>query len=53
MPVQKLRGGLDDGVDSEEVDDGAGSRVIFSKKFWQLDGMSESLWRLGFIKAMQ
>jgi hypothetical protein len=37
---------------SGEVDDGAGSREIFGGKFWQLDGVSESLWGLEFAKAM-
>jgi hypothetical protein len=34
MMVQRLWGGLDDGTGSEEVDDGAGSRKIFDRKFW-------------------
>jgi hypothetical protein len=33
---------------SREVDDGTGSREIFSGKFWQPDGVSEILWGLGF-----
>jgi hypothetical protein len=44
----RCQGGLKDGTDSGEVDDGAGSREIFGGKFWQPDGMSESLRRLGF-----
>jgi hypothetical protein len=31
--VQWLRGGLDDVVGSREVDDGAGSKEIFGRKF--------------------
>jgi hypothetical protein len=46
----RLRGGLDDGTGSKEVDDGAGSNEIFGRKFWQIDGMSESLRGLGFAK---
>jgi hypothetical protein len=34
MMVQRLQGGLDDGIDSRE---------IFGGKFWQPDGVSESL----------
>jgi hypothetical protein len=41
--VQRLRGGLDGGMGSGEVDDGVGSREIFGGKFWQPDDMSESL----------
>jgi hypothetical protein len=41
--VRKLQGGLNNGTGSEEVDDGEGSREIFSGKFWQPDGVSESL----------
>jgi hypothetical protein len=51
--VQRLRGGLDDGTGSGEVDNGMGSRQIFSGKFCQLDGVSESLRGLGFAKAAQ
>jgi hypothetical protein len=42
--VQRLQGGLDDG---------AGSRDIFVDKFWQPDGVSESLRGLGFVKIVQ
>jgi hypothetical protein len=49
----RLRGGLDDGTSSEEVNDGASSRDIFGRKFWHLDGVSESLRKLGFAKAAQ
>jgi hypothetical protein len=51
--VRRLRGGRDDGMGSEEVDDGAGSKEIFGRKFWQADGVSESLRGLGFAKTMQ
>jgi hypothetical protein len=51
--AQRLQGGLDDGTGSGEVDDSAGSREIFGGKFWQPDGVSESLWGLGFAKVMQ
>jgi hypothetical protein len=34
MMVQRLQGGLDDDI---------GSREIFGGKFWQPDGVSESL----------
>jgi hypothetical protein len=37
---------------SGEVNDGVGSREIFGGKFWQLDGVSESLCGLEFAKAM-
>jgi hypothetical protein len=49
----RLQGGLNDGMSSEEVDDGVGSRKIFDGKFWQLDDISESLRGLGFTKSMQ
>jgi hypothetical protein len=45
MMVRRIRGGLDDGTDSGEVDDSAGSR--------QPDGVSESLRGFGFAKAVQ
>jgi hypothetical protein len=47
--VQKLRGGVNDGVGtgSGEVDDGESSTEIFGGKFWQFDGVSESLRGLG------
>jgi hypothetical protein len=53
MMVRRLRGGLDDGTGSGEVDNGMGSRQIFSGKFGQLDGVSESLRGLGFAKTAQ
>jgi hypothetical protein len=53
MTVWRLQGGLDDGTGSGKVDDGAGSREIFGGKFWQPDGVSESLWELGFAMAAQ
>jgi hypothetical protein len=43
MMARRLYGGLDNDTGSREVDDGVGSREIFSKKFWQPEGMSESL----------
>jgi hypothetical protein len=42
--VRRLQGGLDDG---------AGSREIFSQKFWHPDGVSESLRELRFVKVAQ
>jgi hypothetical protein len=51
--AQSLWGGLDDGTGSREVNDGAGSREIFGGKVWQPDGVSESLWGLGFAKVTQ
>jgi hypothetical protein len=51
--VQRLRGGLDDGTSSREVDNGVGSWEIFGRKFWQPDGMSQTLWGLWFAKSMQ
>jgi hypothetical protein len=51
--VWRLRGGLKDGTGSGEVNDSTGSREIFGGKFWQPDGMSESLQGLGFAKAVQ
>jgi hypothetical protein len=51
--ARKLRGGLDDGTGSEEVDNNAGYREIFDRKFWQPDGVSESLRGLGFTNTMQ
>jgi hypothetical protein len=53
MMAQRLRGGLDDGTGSEEVDNGADSRENFVLKFWQTDGVSQSLRGLGFAKAVQ
>jgi hypothetical protein len=52
MMAQRLRGGLDDGMGLGEVDDGTGSREIFSGKFWQHDGVSESLRGLWFAKVV-
>jgi hypothetical protein len=46
MIAWRLCWGLDDGVGSGEVKDGAG-------KFWQPDGMSESLRALGFAMVVQ
>jgi hypothetical protein len=40
-------------VGSEEVDDGVGSQETFGGKFWQPQGMSESLWGLRLVKAAQ
>jgi hypothetical protein len=40
-------------VDSEELEDSAGSREVFDVRFWQPDGVSESLQGLGFAKAVQ
>jgi hypothetical protein len=48
-----LWAGLDDGTGSGEVIDGAGFREIFGGKFWQPDGVSESLRGLRFAKVMQ
>jgi hypothetical protein len=51
--AQRLWGGLNDGVGSGKVEDSAGSMEIFGRKFWQPDGVSKSLWGLGFAKATQ
>jgi hypothetical protein len=52
--VQRLQGGPDDGTDStKEVDDGAGSRENFGRKYWKPNGVSESLLGLGLAKAAQ
>jgi hypothetical protein len=51
--ARRLRGELDDDTGSKEVDDGAGSREIFGGKFWQPDGVSESLRGLRFAKVVQ
>jgi hypothetical protein len=40
--AQRLYGGLDDGMGSEEVDDGVGSREN-QREILQPDGVSESL----------
>jgi hypothetical protein len=53
MMVQRLRGGLDDGMGSGEVDDGAGSREIFGWRLWQPDNVSESLRGAGFANNTQ
>jgi hypothetical protein len=53
MTAWRLHGGLDDGMGSGEVDDNKGSREVFDGKFWQPDGVSESLQGLGFAKAAQ
>jgi hypothetical protein len=49
----RLRGGHDDDTCSGEVNDGVSSREIFGGKFWQPDGVSESLRGLGFAKIVQ
>jgi hypothetical protein len=46
MTARRLRGGLDDGTYSREVDDGTGSRENFGWKL-QPDGKSKSLQALG------
>jgi hypothetical protein len=51
--TQRLWVGLDNGAGSGEVNDGTGSREIFGGKFWQPDGVSESLSGLGFAKVAQ
>jgi hypothetical protein len=51
--VRRLQGGLNDNTSSGKVDDSTGSREIFGGKFWQPDGMSESLQGFGFAKATQ
>jgi hypothetical protein len=43
MTAWRLRGGLDDGAYSREVDNGVGSRKIFGGNFWQFDDVSESI----------
>jgi hypothetical protein len=53
MMVRRLRGGLNDGIGFEEVNNGPSSREIFDRKFWQPYGISESLRELGFPKAAQ
>jgi hypothetical protein len=53
MTMRRVRGGLNDGTGSEEVDDSVGHREIFDGKFWHSDGVCESLWGLGFAKATQ
>jgi hypothetical protein len=59
--ARRLQGGLNGGAEalgrtrqwtgSREVNDGVGSKEIFGGKFWQPDGVSESLQELGFGKA--
>jgi hypothetical protein len=51
--VWRLRGGHDDSMGSGEVNDGTSSREIFGGKFYQPDGVSESLWEIGFAMAAQ
>jgi hypothetical protein len=49
----RLQGGFDNDMYSRAIDDSADSREIFDKKFWQPDGVCESLQRLGFAKTTQ
>jgi hypothetical protein len=51
--MRRLQGGFDDSTGFGEVDDGVGSREIFTVKFWQNDGVSESLRGLGFAKGAE
>jgi hypothetical protein len=51
--ARRLQGELNDGTGSGEFDDSAVSKKIFGGKFWQPDGVSESLWRLGLAKGTQ
>jgi hypothetical protein len=51
--VRRLWGGHDDGTGSGEVNDGVSSRENFGGKFWQPDGVSESLQGLGLAKVTQ
>jgi hypothetical protein len=44
MMAGRLWGGLNDGVGSRMVDNGAGSREVFGGKFWKPDGVSENFW---------
>jgi hypothetical protein len=53
MTAWRIRGRLDDGTSSGEVDDGAGSRDFFGGTFWQPDDVGESLQGLGFAKATE
>jgi hypothetical protein len=53
MMVQRLQGELDNGTGPREVNDDAGSREFFDGKFWQPNGVSESIQGLGFAKAAQ
>jgi hypothetical protein len=47
--AQRFQRGLNNDMGSGEVDDGVCSREIFDENFWQPDGVSESLWGLGFV----
>jgi hypothetical protein len=49
----RLQGGFNNEMYSRAIDDSADSREIFDGKFWQPDGVSESLRRLGFAKTTQ
>jgi hypothetical protein len=49
----RIQGGLNDDTGSKEVDDASGSREIFDGIFSQPDGVSESLWGLGFAKVVE
>jgi hypothetical protein len=51
--MRRLQVGFDDSTGFGEVDDGVGSREIFTVKFWQPDGVSESLRGLGFAKGAE
>jgi hypothetical protein len=51
--VHRLRGGLDNGAVSGEVDDSTSSREIFGRKLWLPDGVSDKLRGLGFAIAAQ
>jgi hypothetical protein len=51
--ARRLWGGLDNGIGSEEVNNGAGSKEIFGRKVWQPDSVSESLRGLGFTNDTQ
>jgi hypothetical protein len=51
--ARRLQGGLDDGTGSGEVNNSASSKENFGGKFWQPDGVSESLQGLGFAEATQ
>jgi hypothetical protein len=48
--ARRLLGELNDGIGSKEGDDGACSRENFGGKFWQSDGVSESLQGLVFFQ---
>jgi hypothetical protein len=51
--VWRLLGVLDDDTGFGKLEHGADSREIFSRKFWQPDGLSESLQGLVFAKVVQ